>query len=213
MNKMLRLCIVGLVYCFLSSPASVTYAGEPLPAPSEPTERPVLVPGERWVFTTYVQRFLREENGLLVFKATFPKEKYYRTKDLNLVKQTKETESGNEEIVKSRTPHSGFFRFPMRVGASWKHAYKSVSKRGSAVTRKSKYKVVGYERITVQGREYDAYRIEGINQRTDRLYGILITFWYAPEVKNWVKFVGVNEYTGEELSDWTFELEKYEPAE
>ena len=206
------LCVAGLVFSFLSSPASVAYAGEPLPVPIEPTERPVLVPGERWVYTNHVQRFLREENELLVFDTALPKERFYFTKDLNQVKYTEEKEPGKEEIKKGWSPHSGFLRFPLRLGQSWSHRYTKTGKRKSS-SKKVRQKVTGYERITVQGREYDAYRIEGIDRRTDRLYGVRITIWYAPEVKNWVKFVVVNEYTGEELSGRSFELERYEPVE
>ena len=205
--------LVSAIYACLAI-GCAAISTELLPAPQAPSARPTLQPGERWEWTTYAERFLREEGNLLVFESTTPggyRASRYRTRDLNLVKDIREGGEAGERITNVRDAHSGYLHFPMYVGASWAHTYKNVPLSGGVV-RNANYKVVAYEKVTIQGRPYAAYRIEGIDQRSDRPFGIRITIWYAPEVKNWVKFLGVDDSNNQVIPGFDFELVRYESS-
>lgn len=202
---------VSAVYAILAI-GCAAISTEPLPAPAAPAAAPHLIPGDRWEWTTYAERFLREEGDLLVFEASTPggyRATRYRTKDLNLVKDVPVQEGEGTSNV--RDPHSGYLRFPLHVGARWEHTYKNIPLSGDVI-RNARYEAVAYEKIAVRGRTYAAYRIEGIDQRSDRPFGIRITIWYAPDVKNWIKFLGINDYDNQVIPGFDFELVSYKPA-
>ena len=111
-------------------------------------------------------------------------------------------------------PHTGWFRFPLQVGDSYKASFETIVPKKEANSRHQRdVKVVGWEEITVPAGRFRALKIvsEGHFQRIDntRISGTSRNvIWYVPEVKRWVKITlenrpqtgrGGGEFTGEEL--------------
>jgi hypothetical protein len=83
-------------------------------------------------------------------------------------------------------------KFPMTVGASWSHEYKTAGSdwQGSA---QSNWRVLAYEKITVPAGTFDCFKVEGETfqnwQMADRQYQSYIhgfdstTYWYCPAIK------------------------------
>jgi len=107
-------------------------------------------------------------------------------------------------------PHSGVFRFPMLVGNEHPVGYEMMRPRESAAESSTtgSVKVVGWETIQVPAGKFRALRIEleSMVQRSDspRPHPRQVTFWYAPEVRRWVKFQGSTPRNsfGEELLEY-----------
>ena len=89
-------------------------------------------------------------------------------------------------------PHTGYFKFPLKVGASSKAEFETANK-GSPARSNVEYaiRVVGWEDITVPAGKFRALKIEGKGGYMllhSRGGGWLqIEFWYVPEIKRWVK--------------------------
>jgi hypothetical protein len=123
--------------------------------------------------------------------------------------QTVVAESGKPETDESFTPHwngvattlatfypeSGLLRFPLQVGG--KHAVEFEMVFGPQRNWRSKHErtveVVGWEEITVPAGKFRALKIVagGSFQRLDTTMAgsVTWTYWYAPEVKRWVKIM------------------------
>ena len=173
------------------------------PAGAVAGERPNLGIGETWVWTYGTEKFVGTESDNLVFEHNITSRRY-RTKDLNLVK----TVSARGEVTQLRDPHSGFLQFPLFVGKSWSHSYEN-----NGVPRRSNWSVKAYEQIKVKAGTFMAFRVEGEDKRLDRPYGVLISYWYSPQVKAIVKFEGVDGSNLQPLADWQYELVRYSPVE
>jgi hypothetical protein len=115
-------------------------------------------------------------------------------------------------------PHTGWFRFPLRVGDTYKASYEAIEPRTKGSWRAEReVKVVGWEEVVVPAGNFRALKIvsEGQYRRTD-VFGSgtsRIVIWYVPEIKRWAKRTGESrptsagakgkgEYTGEELVDY-----------
>lgn len=92
-------------------------------------------------------------------------------------------------------PHTGFFKFPLRIGDSYQTSFEiAFPQRGSLrIRREYTVKVVGWEEVVVAAGKFRALKLEaeGSWQRLDA-HGsgrLRSAFWYAPEVKRWVKNV------------------------
>ena len=89
----------------------------------------------------------------------------------------------------------GILKFPLMVGAIHETVYSVVARRGSDMRSKNeaKVKVVAWEDVVVPAGKFRALKIEAIGTytRLDIRHGgwMRQTFWYAPEVKRWVKIV------------------------
>lgn len=94
-------------------------------------------------------------------------------------------------------PHSGLFRFPLRIGDKYEVKYELFRPRmnapDSSVTGSAT--VVGWETAEVPAGKFRAIRIE-LDSFVQPVVGVTrpfrrqVTFWYAPEVRRWVKFQG-----------------------
>jgi hypothetical protein len=114
-------------------------------------------------------------------------------------------------------PHTGWFRFPLRVGDTYKASYEAIEPRTKGSWRAEReVKVVGWEEVVVPAGKFRALKIvsEGQYRRTD-VFGSgtsRIVIWYVPEIKRWAKRTlesrptsagrGNGEYSGEELVDY-----------
>ena len=91
------------------------------------------------------------------------------------------------------TPHTGFFRFPLKVGDSYRTSFEIALPQRGAVRIRRDYtvKVAGWENVVVPAGEFRALKVEALGtwQRLDRdAKGSLRTiFWYSPQAKRWLK--------------------------
>ena len=116
-------------------------------------------------------------------------------------------------------PHSGWLKFPLQVGATYKLAYEMEfgAARNWRVRQEHTVKVLGWEEIVVPAGKFRALKIEteGEFRRLDTSAAgtAKYTIWYVPEVKRWVKFMyedvtavggprGANNKFGEELVEF-----------
>jgi hypothetical protein len=90
-------------------------------------------------------------------------------------------------------PHTGFFKFPLRVGDTYRASFEIAFPQRGSLRHRREYtvKVVGWEEVSVAAGMFRALKLEaeGSWQRLDargegRLRSV---FWYAPEAKRWVK--------------------------
>ncbi len=114
-----------------------------------------------------------------------------------------------------RTSSDGALQFPLAVGKRFRVKFNWDNGRGFD---ELDAEVQAFEKIKVDGGEFDAYRIkysgfwnqrEGVNYsgRVER------TNWYAPAVKGLVKFTYINhQRNGLVWNDTVTELVKWEPA-
>lgn len=90
-----------------------------------------------------------------------------------------------------RSPHSGFYSWPLTVGKEYQHSYTSTPIAGGTPRHFTKdIKVAAYERVTAGGNSYDAFRIESRNRDMQGGWGSNETLWYAPSVSRIVKYEG-----------------------
>ena len=115
-------------------------------------------------------------------------------------------------------PHTGWFRFPLRPGDSYRTTFESrAPRKGAAHARQERtVRVIGWEDVAVPAGKFRALKVEsaGRFQRLDRKGGgrARNVIWYVPEVKRWVKLMvetttprGLVEHSGEVLV--SFELQ------
>lgn len=151
-------------------------------------ERPTFKDGASFTFKNWTgewtQTYLREENGLLVFRHANRKKSWevYFTKDLALVR----TKGRGDDI--ENAPHSGFLDFPLYVEKMWTHSYTHMMVGSNQVyQRELKAKVVAYEEVRVPAGKFWAYRIEAENAWVGR--GVADeTYWYSPDVGFVIKY-------------------------
>lgn len=94
-------------------------------------------------------------------------------------------------------PHTGTFRFPLRIGEKHEVKYELLRPRVNTVVSLSTgtAKVVGWDTVDVPAGKFRAIKVEldTVIQPSDgsRAYQRQTTVWYVPNVRRWVKFQGV----------------------
>ena len=111
-------------------------------------------------------------------------------------------------------PHTGWFKFPLHAGATYKASYEAIlPQRGIHSRNEREVKVVGWEEIVVPAGKFRALKIlsDGHYQRMDNSFASgrsRNVIWYVPEIKRWAKITlesrpvaggGAGEHFGEEL--------------
>lgn len=113
-----------------------------------------------------------------------------RTADFNLVRIQAPT------FTKTTLPYYPNFSFPLWVGKTWKGkvAFESTDQPGKEVHAELEGRVVGFESVTVPAGTFFAMKIELRGPyRARNLEGswtgrIEDTLWYAPQVRNAVRY-------------------------
>ncbi len=113
-----------------------------------------------------------------------------RTADFNLVRIEA------PKFTKTTLPYYPNFSFPLWVGKTWKGkvAFESTDQPGKEVRAELDGRVVGYESVTVPAGTFFALKIELSGPyRASNLEGswtgrIEDTLWYAPQVRNAVRY-------------------------
>lgn len=94
-------------------------------------------------------------------------------------------------------PHTGTFRFPLRIGDEYEAKYELLRPRAHTVvsTTTRTVKVVGWETVEVPAGTFRAIKVvaEGLVQPLDgsNAWRQQTTFWYNAEVRRWVKVQNV----------------------
>lgn len=189
-------------------------------------ERPHVSVGERWTYqrmnydagkpgSRYEMQVVFADRGVIQVVST------QKSKDEEV--DTTYTADWNAVSTAARVfyPHTGWFKFPLQVGDSYKAAYDTVIPKQNIKARNERQvTVVGWEDVVVPAGKFRALKIvsDGRFQRveTSSVSGISRNvIWYVPAVKRWVKITlenrpdgakgkgkGRGEYSGEELVEY-----------
>jgi len=203
--------LAGLVALLLSG--CVAPAG-PAAVPAAPQQEPITAsappvwrPGDRWVYTwTSGQTSgtknvevleIREINTVSFYLVKVGEVEQFYTKDLRWAGSMRDGK------VQSRmTPPQPWFVWPLEVGRQWTHrgSFEDATGKGAHNDSSS---VVGAEVVEVPAGRFSALKVvrETDSRDSDQ-------YWYAPEVRFYVKWVG-------RRGDTQFEedLREYRPAQ
>jgi hypothetical protein len=125
-------------------------------------------------------------------------------------KFVKKFAGGTKTVAIDQTePKAGekvFRKWPLKVGAKWVYEENWTSEDGTTGSTKQDAEVVAFEKITVPGGTYSAFKIvhRGTFKNARGSGDMNDTYWYAPEIKADVKHV--NESGGQ---TYTLVLVKY----
>jgi len=186
-----------------------------------PVVRPEVKVGDRWTyrridyatnrtFGRYEMRVVFAERGVIQVVST------QRGKEGEV--DLTYTSEWNAVTLQGRVfnPHTGWFKFPLRVGATYNATYDVILPKKGANARNDRHvKVVGWEEVVVPAGKFRALKLisEGHYQRHDHSFqsgSSRNVIWYVPEAKRWAKITlentpvgrGTAEHTGEELVEF-----------
>jgi len=180
-------------------------------------DRPVLAPGDTWTIrysdgTKAKRKFLREENGILVFEVSQRSPRgevspgfLHLNRDLATVRML--DPSGAE--LQRFEPNSLGLQFPLVVGRGWQGKCQRFDEGREAGTFVGIYKVAGMESVTVPAGTFQTFRVEGQAYEV-KAPGRRWRFvhWYAPEARMEVKLQAMTP----DGSPTEFELSEFAPA-
>jgi hypothetical protein len=179
-----------------------------------PVPRPEIKAGDRWTYNVmdYWTNRVTSTREWVVTTAT------------DMIIQIVVTEAGKPEYDESFTPDwngvstalgtylpdTGLLIFPLRVGAKYDAEFEMIfgPQRNWRAKHSRNVHIVGWEEITVPAGKFRALKIVagGSFQRLDASIAgsVTWTYWYAPEVKRWVKImVEDNILTGFQLGPFS----------
>lgn len=195
--------------------------------PGVPVERPQVRVGDRWTYQRmnydagkalgrFETRVVFSDRGVIQMVST--------GKTSADEVDTTYTADWNAVSTAARVfyPHTGWFKFPLQAGDSYKAGYDSVIPgRNIKARNERQVTVVGWEDVVVPAGKFRALKIvsEGRFQRveTSMVAGTSRNvIWYVPSIKRWAKLTLENrpegvkaakgkragEYSGEELVDY-----------
>jgi hypothetical protein len=190
------------------------------PAMAQTVERPEMHVGDRWSWQ-HTNAMTNEEDWTKIEDVVSVDNKEIRTRirkkgtSNNLIAtyttDMNPIDTGNERYQPDLTR----FVFPFQPGKKWSGEFDKMlfinGKHGKFFV---KAEVTGPEKITVQAGEFDAYKIKLVYDATatdeSAMEGKTVeTFWYAPEVKNYVKLESSFTHDRQVRSQDVFELLDY----
>lgn len=198
LGKMFCIIVGSILLAGCAAPSSGHLEGSPRASASlsdtKSVASPTLNAGDIWVDRIRGQdrefRIVsKRDDG--TYEVSFWGTQMITDKNLNLIIDRSLTEEGSPPS-KADSPRM-WFAFPLYAGKSWKQTYhwQSLESSPTVGTTEMVGNVVGWERVTVPGGTFDALRVEVSN----RSWGkgsmhdeMKLTYWYAPEVKRFVKF-------------------------
>ena len=194
-----RLAVMTLAWLLIATgcqSAPVTGAA-PSPARSPSSDPSLSVvekqpdwrPGDRWVFEwssgeqsgtkTVEIRGIQEVNGVTYFVARQDEVDMYYTRDLHWAAAVSRTK------VEARiAPPQPWFVWPLRVGREWSYLG-TYEDRNGKTQRKDRFVVLVGERVEVPAGQFETLKIirDGTQDDSDE-------YWYAPEVRGYVRWIG-----------------------
>jgi len=198
--------------------AALLFSGACGAQPEAPVARPEVKVGDRWTYQR-MDYDARQARGKYEMEVVFAERGVIQVVSAQKNKggeiDTTYTSEWNAVTVPGRVfnPHTGWFRFPLQVGATYEAAFEAIMpKKGVQSRNQRRVRVVGWEEVTVPAGKFRALKLisEGEFQRLDGKSGTSRNvIWYVPEVKRWVKNTlenrggrGPGEHTGEELLEY-----------
>lgn len=166
-----------------------------------PVRRPEIRVGDSWTY--------RSTNVLA--PGTYEQETRVSFTDDKVILMVSTRKSDGKEIDSSATlewnfvtahsgimfrPHSGLFRFPLRIGDKYEVKYEQLRPRVNTVESATTgaVTVVGWETVEVPAGKFRAVKVEldSMVQPLDgaHVYRRQVTLWYVPDVRRWVKLQG-----------------------
>lgn len=98
-----------------------------------------------------------------------------------------------DDSTRRYEPYRPDFQFPLGVGTQWEKDFQlTVYQTGTSFSNFTRAKVVGKENVTVPAGNFDAFKIEALNEsRSNAEDGSIskteLTIWYSPDVRRFVK--------------------------
>ncbi|MBP1599289.1 MAG: hypothetical protein H6Q05_4666 [Acidobacteria bacterium] len=179
--------------------------------PSEPpgAARPVWSAGDRWVHTwsagtekgvkTAEARGLREVRGVQYQVLRMGAIDIYFTADLHWAWAASVAES---RVTARAVPPLPWFKWPLQAGGRWEYQGTLEDQKHKESFRDS-YKILGVESVAVPAGTFQAFKIVREAESV-----IADQYWYAPDVRWYVKWVGRR---GKE--EFEEVLQEYRPAD
>lgn len=177
-------------------------------------DRPELSPGDSW---SYQRSDLSTKSviGRYSTDVVAKTDKGYSIRntvdgDIANLPQSLSLDLGRITTVEGKESDSRWLDFPLTVGKSWSAKELWRNTRGATGNEEIPYKVEGIEKITVPAGTFEAVKVKGYGQwnNTSSFSSgqVEITYWYALEVKNFVRFDRKNWFKGSIMDNWSTEL-------
>jgi hypothetical protein len=158
---------------------------------AEVTPLPVWRPGDRWAYVwtsgteqgskTIEVREVKAVNGVryYVVRNTQAEADQYWTMDLHWAASVREA-----KVQARMVPPEPWFMWPLRVGQQWQHRG-NFEQVGSTQRADDAFAVVGAETVDVPAGTFEALKVTrtGTGGDSDQ-------YWYAPEVRSYVRWIG-----------------------
>ena len=195
-----------ILLLFLAGLALVT-CPTPAAAQKPRAERPIYTVGEKWIRSDGVYDLIRIEKGLYVFAAEGGRE-IHLTKDLTVAKVRR-----GQEIMEFDPPPT--LAWPLEVGKEgWGTRSSMWRTSGSPSVRVSvSWNVEAYEDVSVAGGTFKAFKIvqsiygSGGARTAEQQWEF--ESWYAPEVRQLVKYDG-HQMMGQQVTAISPDLLKFQ---
>jgi hypothetical protein len=184
-----------------------------------PIERPQVKPGDSWTYRR-MDYLTNEPTGTYALRVTHADARAISAVVIDTRQKTEYdviyTAEWNVGVSSTsvRTGDRYLYKFPLRVGATYKADWENENVRSGVRTRHVRtVRVVGWEEVIVPAGKFRALKIEaeGYWERLDVSGSSTArnVIWYVPEVKRWVKEIvesrttmGYVEKTGAELVEF-----------
>jgi len=190
-------CLALLTACSL--PAAQV---EPLTGTPETADRPTWQVGDSWTYreqgaqATRTDQVSRDADGYVLKRGNIDERRVTPSLSLSRILV-------GGESVDEFTPAIDYFQWPLEVGKPWRVECECKRKGNPNLLKVlATVKVESYEEISVPAGSFPAYRV----YYRDGFGGPPQIYWYAPAVKNWVRWEDYRDKTVWELK--AFQLAK-----
>jgi hypothetical protein len=200
--------LLVLAGCAVQTPTASpsTPTADSMPAVPQAAAPPSWRPGDRWIYgwTSGAERGvktveaveIREINRVSFYLVRVGEVEIFYTLDLHWAGTM---EAGR--VAARMTPPQPLFEWPLEAGRSWTHRG-TYEDRSGRTTFNDTFAVVGTEVVEVPAGRFNTFKIVRQTERRDT-----DQYWYAPEVRFYVKWIGRRGDT-----QFEEELREYHPA-
>lgn len=156
------------------------------PAGAEIVSKPQWTEGDTWVYQSGKGKFIWEvekidSSGIILKQG---RSRNYYDSDFGFIKKT----LGEKLIFENNPPNKGSFSFPLWVGKKWRNEFAQKNlEKGMIYNFIELFEVKGWEDVQTPAGVFKALKIEGYQENLDIRGSWTYTFWYSPEVKNYIK--------------------------
>ena len=180
--------MISLLWIFLLFP-SITWAQDKI-------EAPVWNVGDKWTFTQGTVEVVGADDNS--FTLNFSKDSgIFESKGFEKIAYDKSSLNrtyGFKEDQREKYTIAGrrMLNFPFSLGKEWNDTYSAkvlaeVPQKGQMVDASETFKVVGWDDVQVQAGNFKCIKLEYTQNNLTMARSGKATYWYAPEVKYFVK--------------------------